>query len=377
MLTYALKKYKTHIDIKYVSSVDGSVLHELLDDLDVETTLFVVASKSFSTQETLANATRIKKWLLKSGRDLNFFQRHFFAISDQLAKVERFGILAEHTFSVGYGIGGRFSICGAISLSVMLSIGVENFQSFLRGAYLMDEHFKRSDLEKNIPVILALIGIWYQNFWGITSHLIFPYDATLSYFPMYLQQLSMESNGKSFDKSGHPIGYNTGPLVWGGTGTDVQHSYFQLLYQGTQRVHADFLCSIKPSHPFIDSHQELVAHFLSQSRAMMVGYTQEKNALNQSDTGHLYSVGNRPSNTLLYRELTPHVLGILVSLYEHKTFVQGVIWNINSFDQWGVETGKRHYRTMLPYVREDLEPPFDSSTQGLLRFYREHADKTT
>ena len=375
MLTTALQAYKTHIDVKYLSSVDGTNLHSLLNSLEAESTIFIVVSKSFRTQETLANAARVKKSLLDSGLTTDFFERHFFAISDNPLKAKQFGIISQHIFSIGEGVGGRFSICGTTSLSVMLSIGIENFEAFLKGAYLMDRHFKTRDLEKNIPVILALIDIWYQNFWVFTSHLILPYDVSLKHFSTYLQQLIMESNGKSFDKSGCDVGYDTGPLIWGGVGTDVQHSFFQLLYQGTQRLHCDFLCSVNPLHPFLESHQELVAHFLSQSKALMVGDFQKSEGASEekNKSGNFYSQGNRPSNTLLYREVNPKTLGILVSLYEHRTFVQGLIWHINSFDQWGVEAGKAHYRNLLPYVREESESSFDASTKGLLQFYHEHS----
>lgn len=365
MLSCALKPYASHLETHYISNVDGSSAFEVLKSLDAETTIFIIVSKTFKTQETLTNAERIKAWFFSRGGRKEHMPHHFFAITDSENAAVDFGIPIQNIFPVGSGVGGRFSISSAASFAVMLSVGVDHFESFLNGAREMDEHFFTADFHRNIPVILALIGIWYQNFRGMDAQLILPYDVHLRHFPTYLQQLVMESNGKRADQEGRHISYATGPLIWGGVGTDVQHSFFQLLHQGVQKLHCDFLCATVPSHPFLEHHQELVSHVLSQSKAMMLG----GGVVSKTLDAHREFPGNKPSNTILYRSASPETLGKLVSMYEHKTFVQGFIWNINSFDQWGVALGKKTFEEVLPHIREETLGAFDASTEGLLRFY--------
>jgi len=382
MVTEALKAYKVpHIDPYFVSNVDATHLSETLLNLDPATTLFIIASKTFTTQETMTNAYSAREWFLQSATEKDIF-KHFVAVSTNKEAVEAFGIDCENMFEFWDWVGGRYSLWSAIGLSIACTIGYRNFEKLLEGAHEMDNHFKNTVFEKNIPVILALIGIWNGNFLGADSEAILPYDQYLHRFPAYLQQGNMESNGKSIDRSGHSIDYQTGPIIWGEPGTNGQHAFYQLIHQGTKVIPCDFLAPAISHNSLGDHHQKLLANFLSQPEALMNGKTIDevkdelkRNGMDNKQIEALapYKVfdGNVPTNSILYKKLTPKILGKLIAMYEHKIFVQGLIWNIYSFDQWGVELGKKLANKILPKLENDeTVDSHDSSTRGLINQYK-------
>ena len=381
MVTLALAPY-TRPDLRahYVSNVDGAHIHDTLQGLDPKKTLFIVASKTFTTDETMTNAHSARKWLADAlGEEA--VPNHFAAVSTNIAACAKFGIREDRIFGFWDWVGGRYSVWSAIGLPVALAVGYENFAKFLAGADAMDRHFLETPLESNLPVIMGLLGVWYRNVWGFSTHAVLPYDQRMNRFPAYLQQQDMESNGKSVTLNGKPVGWSTGPIVWGEPGTNGQHAFYQLIHQGTDVIPCDFLIAAQPHEKLPPHHDKLVANVLAQSEALMLGKTEEEvvaelkaQGLDKDQikalTPHKVFPGNRPSNTLFYKQLTPELLGSLVALYEHKVFVQGVIWNVNSYDQWGVELGKQLAKALLPKVQgEQSGEGHDSSTQGLLKFY--------
>ncbi len=349
MVVESLHYYKNHLNTHFVSNIDGDHVVEVLKNLHPETTLFVIVSKTFTTQETLTNAETIKKWFLKSATE-NDIQYNFVAVSTNLEKVKEFGIAEENIFTMWNWVGGRYSLWSAVGLSISLAIGYKNFDAFLKGAYQMDEHFKNTPFEKNVPVVLALISIWYNNFFKTESEVVIPYSQYLEKLAPFLQQLSMESNGKSVDRNGEKVTYQTGNIIWGNTGTNVQHAFMQLVHQGTKLIPVDFIGFEESLYGNVDHHQKLMANFYAQAEALYAGKTTEEVHLDMKFKGETDKInqllpfkvfeGNRPSNAILIKKLTPKNLGALIAMYEHKTFVQGVIWNIYSFDQFGVELGK-------------------------------------
>ena len=381
MVTLALAPY-TRPDLRahYVSNVDGAHIHDILKGLDPKKTLFIIASKTFTTDETMTNAHSARKWLADAlGEEA--VPSHFAAVSTNIAACAKFGIREDRIFGFWDWVGGRYSVWSAIGLPVALAVGYDNFAKFLAGADAMDRHFLETPLESNLPVIMGLLGVWYRNAWGFSTHAVLPYDQRLSRFAAYLQQQDMESNGKSVTLNGKPVGWSTGPIVWGEPGTNGQHAFYQLIHQGTDVIPADFLIAAQPHEKLPPHHDKLVANVLAQSEALMLGKTEEEVVAELKAQGldkdqikalspHKVFPGNRPSNTLFYKQLTPEILGSLVALYEHKVFVQGVIWNVNSYDQWGVELGKQLAKALLPKVQgEQSGEGHDSSTQGLLKFY--------
>jgi glucose-6-phosphate isomerase len=366
MASRALLKYR-HPDISFhfVSNVDGAHIQKVLSRLDPATTLFIVSTKTFSTQETLLNAKTARRWFLDNAGEDADVGAHFIAASTNRKAAMEFGIREENVFEFWAWVGGRYSMWSSIGLPIALSIGFDGFMAMLEGAYEMDQHFLTAPFRENMPVLMALIGIWYINFVGAETQAIVPYDQALHQLPAFLQQLDMESNGKSVDIFGHPVDYKTGPIVWGQTGSNGQHAFFQLLHQGTRFVPIDFIASLKPEPGVEEHHFALLTNMLAQANAFMEG-SQSGSRLDP------YSCpGNRPSSTLLLDELTPRNLGALIALYEHKVFVQGVIWNINSFDQWGVQLGKQIAGEISERIDEHSQD-FDASTQGLLALVREH-----
>ncbi|WP_069384898.1 glucose-6-phosphate isomerase [Halomonas caseinilytica] len=360
-----LKHRHPEINFHFVSNVDGTHIQKVLSRLDPATTLFIVSTKTFSTQETLLNAKTARRWFLENAGEDADVGAHFVAASTNRKAAMEFGIREENVFEFWAWVGGRYSMWSSIGLPIALSIGFDGFMEMLEGAHEMDQHFLNAPNSANMPVLMALIGIWYINFQGAETHAIVPYDQALHQLPAFLQQLDMESNGKSVDIFGHPVDYKTGPIVWGQTGSNGQHAFFQLLHQGTRYVPIDFIASLKPEPGVEDHHFALLTNMLAQANAFMEG-SQEGSRLDP------YSCpGNRPSSTLLLDELTPKNLGALIALYEHKVFVQGVIWNINSFDQWGVQLGKRIAGEISERIDEQSQD-FDGSTQGLLKLVREH-----
>lgn len=383
MVTHALKFYRhPRLRVHFVSNIDGTHLSETLKPLDPETTLFIVASKSFVSLETLANAKSARKWCLDALHDSKAIARHFVAVSASPEKVREFGIDLKNLFPMWDWVGGRYSLWSAIGLPIVLSVGMERFLELLEGAHEMDEHFRTAELEDNLPVIMALLGIWYHNFGQMQTHAVLPYDQYLRLLPAYLQQADMESNGKRINRDGHPVDYSTGPIVWGSVGSDGQHAYFQLFHQGTQLATCDFIIPAVSHNELNSHHRKLLANCFAQTEALMRGETAEeaKERLIRQGVGEAVIdktlpqktfPGNRPSNTILIDKLTPRRLGALIALYEHKIFVQGVIWQINSFDQWGVELGKR----LAGHLYEELaglegSNGHDSSTAGLLAYCR-------
>ncbi|WKK65985.1 glucose-6-phosphate isomerase [Lutimonas zeaxanthinifaciens] len=356
MVVEGLHFYKNHLNTHFVSNIDGDHVAEVIKDLNPETTLFVIVSKTFTTQETLTNAETIKKWFLQSAKE-DDIQYNFVAVSTNLEKVKNFGIDEKNIFTMWNWVGGRYSLWSAVGLSISLAIGFENFRKFLDGAYAMDQHFKKTDFSKNIPVIMALISIWYNNFFGSESEVVIPYTQYLQKLAPFLQQLSMESNGKSVDRNGEEVTYQTGNIIWGNTGTNVQHAFMQLVHQGTKLIPVDFIGFKESLHGNEDHHQKLMANFYAQAEALYAGKTAEEVHLDMKISGdekkinHLLPFkvfnGNRPSNMFLIEKLDPRSLGSLISSYEHKTFVQGIIWNIYSFDQFGVELGKELANKLL------------------------------
>ncbi|WP_306510169.1 glucose-6-phosphate isomerase [Corynebacterium xerosis] len=381
MVTKALRTYATAgIDARFVSNVDPSDLCAVLDEVDPESTLFIVASKTFTTQETLANAHAARRWLVEKLGDEAAVAKHFVAVSTNAEKVAEFGIDTSNMFEFWDWVGGRYSVDSAIGLSIMAVVGPMDFMRFLEGFRLMDEHFLDAPLEKNVPVLMGLLGLWYGEFLGADSHVVLPYSEDLSRFPAYLQQLTMESNGKSVRRDGEWVDCDTGEIYWGEPGTNGQHAFYQLLHQGTRLVPADFIGFARPRQdlPTADGtgsmHDLLMSNFFAQSKVLAFGKDEDELAAEGVPAElipHKVMPGNRPSTTILAEELTPAAVGALIALYEHITFVQGVIWDINSFDQWGVELGKKQAGDLLPAVTGEAEPDSgDASTDALLTWYR-------
>ncbi|MCL4117534.1 UNVERIFIED_CONTAM: hypothetical protein GTU68_008009 [Idotea baltica] len=367
MVTEALKPYWVEgIQTHFVSNVDGSHISEVLKEIDPESVLFVVASKTFTTQETMTNANTAREWLLsKHDQKEAAIGRHFIALSTNVMGAMTFGIQEENVFPFWDWVGGRFSLTSAIGMSIALTVGFDNFDELLSGFHDMDEHFKSAPLDSNMPVILALIGIWYNNFHGLETEAILPYDQYMHRFSAYFQQANMESNGKSLDRKGDPVDYQTGPILWGEPGTNGQHAFYQLIHQGTKIIHCDFIAPSISHNPIGDHHPKLLSNFFAQTEALMNGKTKEE------VIAEFQVEGNRPSNSILVKQITPFTLGQMISLYEHKIFTQGYIWNIFSFDQWGVELGKVLAKKILPELNLDDDiTSHDSSTNGLINAYK-------
>lgn len=391
MVTEALSYYKNKdINSYFVSNVDGSDIITTLSKINPETTLFIVASKTFTTQETMTNAFTAKKWLLENltqAESAEIISNHFVAISTNIKACAEFGISEDRIFQFWDWVGGRYSLWSSIGLSIALSIGMDNFRKLLAGAEAMDKHFRNTSFDKNIPVLMALLGVWYINFWGASSHCVVPYDYYLTKFPLFLQQLDMESNGKEVQIDGEKVNYSTAPIVWGAAGTNAQHSFFQLIHQGTHLIPADFIAFINNLNQS-DQQTILLSNFFAQTEALMRGKNsdeviKELKAENLSEDKikdlqpHKVFKGNKPTNSILIKKLTPYNLGSLIAMYEHKVFVQGVIWNINSFDQWGVELGKQLAKKILKELTaKDSELNHDSSTVGLISFCKTQSEET-
>jgi glucose-6-phosphate isomerase len=386
MATEALRPYgHPGLRLHFVSNVDGAHIAETLRRVGPETVLFVVASKTFTTQETLANARTARAWLVERAGRQEAVARHFVAVSTNTAAVRDFGIDPRNMFEFWDWVGGRYSLWSAIGLSIVLSVGMSRFEELLAGGHAMDEHFRTAPLGANLPVILALLGIWNSHFWGAETHAVLPYDQRLHRFPAYLQQLDMESNGKRVTRDGRAVDYPTGPVVWGEPGTNGQHAFFQLIHQGTRLVPADFIAAAQSHDPLGDHHRLLLSNFFAQTEALMRGKTLEEARRELSSAGlpeteverlapHRVFEGNRPTTSILFRRLTPETLGALIALYEHKVFVQGVIWEVNSFDQWGVELGKQLAQKILPELtRPGPAAGHDASTNGLIDAWKELA----
>ena len=385
MVCDALTPYASpDLNVHFVSNIDGAHLMRALNVCNPETTLFIVASKTFTTQETMTNAHSARAWFLKAAKDEAHVPKHFVALSTNAKAVQDFGIDTANMFAFWDWVGGRYSLWSAIGLSIALYVGMDNFEDLLTGAFEMDEHFKNAPLEQNMPVIMALVGVWYNNFFHVDSQAILPYDQGLSRFPAYLQQADMESNGKFICRDGSRVSYKTGPVVWGEAGTNGQHAFYQLIHQGTQIVPADFLIPVH-SHNKVSSngyahHKILLANFLAQTQSLMLGKTTEQARAELEKQGlsgealeqllpHKTFEGNRPTTSILFDKLTPNTLGKLIALYEHKIFVQGIIWDINSYDQWGVEYGKQIAQQILPQLTNDeVVGNYDSSTNGLINY---------
>ncbi len=383
MVTEALRPFANPgISLHFVSNVDPTHIAEVLKRIDPETTLFLVASKTFTTQETLSNAHVARDWLLRAAPDESAVAKHFAALSTNAAEVSKFGIDTRNMFEFWDWVGGRYSLWSAIGLSIALAIGMDHFEDLLAGGHDMDEHFRSAPLRQNLPVILGLLGIWYNNFHGAQTHAILPYDQYLHRFPAYFQQGDMESNGKSVDRDGQRVGWSTGPVLWGEPGTNGQHAFYQLIHQGTKIVPCDFLAASRNHNPLGDQHDILISNFLAQTEALMLGKTADEARAELSAQGvkgaalealvpHKVFEGNKPTNTIFYQQLTPRTLGRLIALYEHKIFVQGIVWNINSYDQWGVELGKQLAKAVFPELAGSGKvTSHDSSTNGLIAFYK-------
>lgn len=382
MVTEALKAYKNHLNIHFVSNVDGTHISETFKKINPETTLFLIASKTFTTQETMANAFSARNWFLAEAKDMKHVAKHFVAMSTNKSEVENFGIDAQNMFVFWDWVGGRYSLWSAIGLSIALSIGFENFELLLSGANEMDVHFSTASFESNIPVILALLGIWYTQFFNANTHAILPYDQYMHRFAAYFQQGDMESNGKSVDRNGNRVTYPTGPVLWGEPGTNGQHAFYQLIHQGTQLIPADFIAPAITHNKIGNHHTLLMSNFFAQTEALMNGKTKKEvdaelqNAGLSSEQINKLSPfkvfeGNRPTNSILVKQITPKTLGSLIAMYEHKIFAQGVIWNIFSYDQWGVELGKQLANSILPELESDQEiNSHDSSTNGLINKFK-------
>ncbi|EAA4812164.1 glucose-6-phosphate isomerase [Shigella boydii] len=382
MVTEALRPYKNHLNMHFVSNVDGTHIAEVLKKVNPETTLFLVASKTFTTQETMTNAHSARDWFLKAAGDEKHVAKHFAALSTNAKAVGEFGIDTANMFEFWDWVGGRYSLWSAIGLSIVLSIGFDNFVELLSGAHAMDKHFSTTPADKNLPVLLALIGIWYNNFFGAETEAILPYDQYMHRFAAYFQQGNMESNGKYVDRNGNVVDYQTGPIIWGEPGTNGQHAFYQLIHQGTKMVPCDFIAPAITHNPLSDHHQKLLSNFFAQTEALAFGKSREVVEQEYRDQGKDpatldYVVpfkvfeGNRPTNSILLREITPFSLGALIALYEHKIFTQGVILNIFTFDQWGVELGKQLANRILPELKDDKEiSSHDSSTNGLINRYK-------
>lgn len=379
MLDDALAFYKNHLKLHFVSNVDGDHVQEVIKKLNPETTLFVIVSKTFTTQETLSNAQTIRAWFLKAATQADV-AKHFVAVSTNLQKVQEFGIASENIFPMWDWVGGRFSLWSAVGLSISLAVGPNNFEQLLKGAQQMDAHFKNTPFEQNMPVIMALLSVWYNNFYGAETEALIPYTQYLQKMAPYLQQGIMESNGKSIGRDGKPVGYQTGTIIWGEPGTNSQHAFFQLIHQGTKLIPTDFIGFKQSLHQDQDHHDKLMSNFFAQTEALLMGKTEaqvqqefDKQGVNQEFAEFLLPFkvfsGNKPTNTLLIEKLTPASLGALIALYEHKLFVQGIIWNIFSYDQWGVELGKQLATSILNEIESKQVAAHDASTSFLLNKY--------
>ena len=390
MVTEALKPYWLEdIQTYFVSNVDGTHVAEVLKKIRPERTLFLIASKTFTTQETMTNAFTAREWFLEHATDEKHIAKHFAALSTNEPEVVKFGINKKNMFQFWDWVGGRYSLWSAIGLSIALTIGYKNFEELLAGAYDADQHFKKTEFENNIPVLMALIGIWYTNFFGAQSEAILPYDQYMHRFAAYFQQGNMESNGKSIDRNGEEVEYSTGPIIWGEPGTNGQHAFYQLIHQGTPMIPCDFVGVAQSHNPIGDHHQKLMSNFFAQTEALMNGKNEEEAAAELEKAGLSneaiskllpYKVfsGNRPTNSFLIKKITPFSLGQLIAMYEHKIFVQGIIWNIFSFDQWGVELGKQLANKILPELRTDERiASHDSSTNGLINIFKEMRNDLT
>ncbi|HJY11196.1 MAG TPA: glucose-6-phosphate isomerase, partial [Flavobacterium sp.] len=379
MAVEALQFYKNHLNLHFVSNVDGDHVNEVIKKLNPETTLFLIVSKTFTTQETLSNSETIREWFLKSASQEDI-AKHFVAVSTNIQKVTEFGINPDNVFPMWDWVGGRFSLWSAVGLSIALAVGFDNYNELLKGANEMDEHFKSAEFDENIPVILALLSVWYNNFFGAESEALIPYTQYLQKLAPYLQQATMESNGKSVGRDGKPVNYQTGTIIWGEPGTNSQHAFFQLIHQGTKLIPTDFIGFVKPLYGNEDHHDKLMSNFFAQTEALLHGKTPaqvqaefDKQALAAEKASYLLPfkvfTGNKPTNTILIQKLTPKSLGSLIALYEHKIFVQGVIWNIFSFDQWGVELGKQLANSILDEINSKTVKSHDSSTSFLLNHF--------
>lgn len=379
-MVYQALKVCRHPRLKmhFISNIDGAHVKEKLETLDPETTLFIVASKTFTTQETMTNAHYARGWFLKHAHEKAHIARHFVAVSTNEEAVTDFGIDPGSMFGFWDWVGGRYSLWSAIGLSIVLAVGEKNFLALLEGAHAMDTHFRDAPLAQNMPVILALLGVWYSNFFGAESQAVLPYDHYLRSLPLYLQQADMESNGKSVDRDGQVVDYSTGPIIWGTTGINGQHAFYQLIHQGTRLIPADFIISVTEPSGMQEHHDILMANFLAQTEALMRGRTQQEclaTGVTPPISPKVFA-GNHPSNAILLNELTPYTLGMLIALYEHKIFVQGIIWNLNSYDQWGVELGKQLAKRIQPELTaEDSVKTHDASTNGLINHYRRLRNK--
>jgi glucose-6-phosphate isomerase len=377
MVCYALHHFAdpSKLRVHFVSNVDGTHIVEVLEQVDPETTLFLIASKTFTTQETITNAITARNWFLAHAKDIKHVAKHFAALSTNAVEVQKFGIDPANMFGFWDWVGGRYSLWSAIGMPIALYLGFDRFEQLLDGAHAMDEHFRTAPLDQNLPVILAILGVWYNNFFGAQSHAILPYDQYMVRFPAYFQQGDMESNGKYVDRDGTLIThYQTGPIIWGEPGTNGQHAFYQLIHQGTKLIPADFIAPIKSHNPIGEHHTILLSHFLAQTEALAFGKTREQvraemgPAAPEALVTHRTFEGNRPTNTLVVESIDPRTLGMLVALYEHKIFTQGVVWNINSFDQWGVELGKQLAKTILGELQSDqVVASHDSSTNALIQ----------
>ena len=382
MVSEALTPFKTRLNMHFVSNVDGTHIAETLKQVDPETTLFLVASKTFTTQETMTNALSARDWFIATAKDSTHVAKHFAALSTNAEAVAEFGIDTDNMFEFWDWVGGRYSLWSAIGLSICLAVGYDNFIELLAGAHELDNHFKSTPFEQNLPVILALIGVWYNNFYGAESEAILPYDQYLHRFAAYFQQGNMESNGKFVDRSGEAVSYQTGPIIWGEPGTNGQHAFYQLIHQGTKLIPCDFLAPAISHNAIGDHHPKLLANFFAQTEALAFGKTREQVEAEFTKAGKTLAevanlvpfkvfTGNKPTNSLLVKQITPRMLGTLIAMYEHKIFVQGIIWNILSFDQWGVELGKQLANQILPELAgDDQVATHDSSTNGLINAYK-------
>ncbi|MBI5102142.1 MAG: glucose-6-phosphate isomerase [Nitrospirae bacterium] len=383
MVTEALKHYRVpHINAHFVSNIDGTHITETLKGLSPDTTLFLIASKTFTTQETMVNAATARAWFLEGAGDKKHIRRHFAAISTNTSEVRKFGIDPENMFTFWDWVGGRYSLWSAVGLSIACAIGFDRFRELLEGAHAMDLHFREAPFERNIPVMLGLIGLWYNNFFGAETHAILPYDQYMHRFPAYLQQADMESNGKCVDRNGRPVSYQTGPVIWGEPGTNGQHAFYQLIHQGTKMVPCDFIAPAISHNPVGEHHLVLLSNFFAQTEALMAGKSGAEaigelrlSGGSDEEISRLAPfktfAGNRPTNSVLVKKLTPRTLGSLIAMYEHKIFVQGVIWNIFSFDQWGVELGKQLAGKVLPELADDSPvSSHDASTNGLINAFK-------
>ena len=384
MVTEALKPYaKEYIRVHFVSNIDGTHIAETLKKISPDTTLFMIASKTFTTQETMTNAHTARKWFLDLAKDKEHIKKHFVALSSNSKEVEKFGIDPGNMFVFWDWVGGRYSLWSAIGLSIACAIGFENFEELLEGAHAMDKHFRDTPFDRNLPVILALLGIWYNNFFGAETEAILPYDQYLHRFPAYFQQANMESNGKHVDRNGKESICKTGPVIWGEPGTNGQHAFYQLIHQGTKMIPCDFIAPMQSHNPSGEHHKILLSNFFAQTEALMKGKAEEEVLNELSASGKSgeemkkimpFKIfkGNKPTNSILFKKLTPRTLGSLIAMYEHKIFVQGVIWNIFSFDQWGVELGKQLANRIFPELGDDKEiTSHDASTNGLINYYKE------